>query len=227
MATAPETFETETRRNINGVQISLVALVVVVALGAAWFFFLKGDAEPEVAAETPPVTESAPAPSDETRPEGQQQAQNKPGRGPRETTEVFAPKDPFEPLISPAGAATTDTSGSTDTTGDTDDSGDPGVDETPIEDDGTGAPGGGGGSGGGGGGGNTQGVGGREVVLKDVSTKPGDKGASVTVDGVSYEVFPGDRFAKNFKLITVYGQCATMLFGDDQFTLCEGERVLK
>jgi len=221
MATAPETFEAETRRNINGVQIALLALVVVVLLGAVWFFFLKGDAEPEVVAETPPVAEAAPPSVDEgvvEDPEGEARA---PGKGPKETTEVFAPKDPFEPLISPAGAATTDTSGSTDAAGDTDDSGDPTVDESPIEDDGTG------GSGGGGGGGNTQGVGGREVVLKDVSTNPGDKSASVNVDGVTYDVLPGDRFAENFKLVTVYGKCATMLFGDDQFTLCEGERVLK
>lgn len=222
MATAPETFEAETRRNINGVQIALLALVVVVLLGAVWFFFLKGDAEPEVVADAPPVAEAAPAPSvDEGVVEDPAGEPRAPGEGPKETTEVFAPKDPFEPLVSLTGDATMDTSGSTDTTGDTDDSGDPGVDETPLEEDGTG------GSGGGGGGGNTQGVGGREVVLKDVSTNPGDKSASVDVDGVTYDVLPGDRFAENFKLVTVYGKCATMLFGDDQFTLCEGERVLK
>ena len=233
MATAPETLETESRRNIKGVQIALIALAVIVLLGAAWFFFLKGDAVPEVVAEPPPATETAPGPSiDEGLMDDPAENPSAPGEGSKETDEVFAPKDPFEPLISPASATgTTDTSGTTETSGETDTSGetgtddDSGVDETPIEDDGTGGTTGGGG--GGGGGGNTQGVGGREVTLTDVSTDRGDKGATVKVDGVAYEVLPGDRFAKNFKLITVYGKCATMLFGDDQFTLCEGEHVLK
>lgn len=222
MATAPETLEVETKRNLKGIQLALVGLIVVLLLGAVWFFFLKGEADPAVDAELPPVTEVAPAPPVEDEATVDPPADPKaPGQGPKETTEVFAPKDPFEPLISAAGATTTYTSGTTDTSGSTDDPADPAVDETPVEDDGTGGPGGGGG------GGNTQGVGGRDVRLNDVSTTPGEKSASVKVDGVVYDVFSGDRFAENFKLIAVYGKCATMLFGDDQFTLCEGEHVLK
>ena len=222
MSTAPEILEVETKRNIRGVQLALVALIVVVLLGAVWFLFLKGDAAPEVDAELAPVTEAVPEqPVEEGAIDDPGAGQKAPGRGPKETSQVFAPKDPFEPLVAAAGATTTDTSTTTDSSGRTDDSTDSGVDETPVEDDGTGGPGGGGGNG------NTRGVGGREVELTDVSTRQGAKSASVKVDGVAYDVFPGDRFAKNFKLITVYGKCATMLFGDDQFTLCEGEHVLK
>ena len=42
-----------------------------------------------------------------------------------------------------------------------------------------------------------------------------------------HTVAEGEVFAENFKFLSVSGECATMLFGDDQFTLCEGEEILK
>jgi hypothetical protein len=47
------------------------------------------------------------------------------------------------------------------------------------------------------------------------------------VDGTVYTVEEGERFATSFELLSLNGDCATMLYGDDQFTLCEGEEILK
>lgn len=68
---------------------------------------------------------------------------------------------------------------------------------------------------------------GREVVLVDVFEEDGEPRAVVQVDGTAYEVSTGDRFADNFEVLAIDPPCATLLFGDDSFTLCEGERVLK
>ncbi len=51
--------------------------------------------------------------------------------------------------------------------------------------------------------------------------------SQVEVDSTVYTASEGERFADNFELVNASGQCATMLFGDDQFTLCEGEEILK
>jgi hypothetical protein len=42
-----------------------------------------------------------------------------------------------------------------------------------------------------------------------------------------YTAQEGETFADSFQLVSASGRCATMLFGDDQFTLCEGEEILK
>ncbi len=68
---------------------------------------------------------------------------------------------------------------------------------------------------------------GREVSLVDVYSKSGSPFASVRVDSTIYDVTNGDRFAENFQMLSVDSPCATMQYGDDTFTLCEGERVLK
>jgi hypothetical protein len=51
--------------------------------------------------------------------------------------------------------------------------------------------------------------------------------AQIQVDGTVYTVDEGETFADNFQLVDASGECATMLFGDDEFTLCEGEEILK
>ena len=68
---------------------------------------------------------------------------------------------------------------------------------------------------------------GREVSLVDVYTKSGAPWASVRVDSTIYDVTKGDVFASNFQMLSVDTPCATMQYGDDTFTLCEGDRVLK
>jgi hypothetical protein len=146
-----------------------------------------------------------------------------------ETFEVFAPKDPFDPLLSEAGTTeegetteegdttdtgeTTDTGDTTDTTdGTTDTNGDGVVDGSDT------------GGGGGAGPGSSDTVQGHSVEL--VATLE-DGSVQVQVDDQVYTVDEGEQFAQNFELVSVSGACATLLYGDDQFTLCEGEEILK
>jgi hypothetical protein len=43
------------------------------------------------------------------------------------------------------------------------------------------------------------------------------------VDGETFTVNVGETFSRNFELVSVDGSCARFLFGDESFTLCEGE----
>jgi hypothetical protein len=76
--------------------------------------------------------------------------------------------------------------------------------------------------GGGGGGGEHPGnkilVGGHNVKLIGVA---GGEKLDVAVDGKVYTVQPGATFDDNFKLVKIDGKCATFLFGDQSFELCE------
>ena len=204
MATTPE--EVEARRNVTGAQAALLVLGLVVLLGVLWFVFLRGGSEE--AALTPPATTPVPAPEVTEEPAGE-----KPGKGPIETFEVFAPKDPFKPLISAASAGTS-TAGAPAATGDGSDAG-----GGPA-----GQPSGGSDISGGSGG---DSVGGHRVRLIDTFTRNGETQARVQVDGTVYTVGEGERFADNFEVLSISGQCASLLFGDDQFSLCEGEEILK
>jgi hypothetical protein len=77
--------------------------------------------------------------------------------------------------------------------------------------------------GGGGGGGEHPGnkilIGARDVKLIGV----GGRGTKLDaqVDGKVYTVERGATFADNFKLVKIDGKCATFLFGDQSFELCE------
>lgn len=69
---------------------------------------------------------------------------------------------------------------------------------------------------------------GRTVTLIDVfTTDDGTPVAVVQVDSTVYEVRRGDTFAQNFQVVSIDPPCVTLLYGDDAFTLCEGERALK
>lgn len=68
--------------------------------------------------------------------------------------------------------------------------------------------------------------GGQTVALVDVYDD-GEPGAVVRVDGTIYEVRTGEVFAGNFEVRSIESPCATLLYGDDAFTLCEGESTLK
>jgi hypothetical protein len=205
MATSPDQVASD--RNITGQQAALVVGLLVALLIVMWFLFLRGSS-PEPLTATPPVTTPTEAEPEETA------EPTKPGKGPLETFEVFAPKDPFKPLISqttgsnaaPA-APTTDTSG-TDTGTDTGSAPSGGSD---IDS----------------GGSSDNNVGGHRVRLIDTFRAGGEARARIQVDGTVYTVSEGDRFADNFQLVSVNGDCASILFGDDQFSLCEGEEILK
>ena len=70
-------------------------------------------------------------------------------------------------------------------------------------------------------------VGDHRVKVVDVYTQNGRDRAQIQVDGTVYTVDEGEEFADNFRLVSASGRCATILFGDDEFTLCEGEEILK
>jgi hypothetical protein len=70
-------------------------------------------------------------------------------------------------------------------------------------------------------GGTTTVIGGHTVTLIDIFHRNGVKYAQVSVDGTVYTVKQGQTFDGNFKLVDPSGGCATFLFGDQQFQLCE------
>ncbi len=219
MATSPDRLETAgPDRRVTPALIALIVGGVLLLLVLVWFFLLRSD-EAEVDTSAP-----APAPVEE---EAEEPKVTSPGKkGPVETFEVFAPKDPFDPLISASAAS----GGTTDTTGTAGDTAGAAGDGTATGGDATGTAGDGTGTttttttGGGDGGSD---VGGHRVRVIDVYQEDGSGRAQVQVDGTVYTVDEGERFAQNFQLMSTSGQCATMLFGDDEFTLCEGEEILK
>lgn len=203
----------ETRRNVSGAQVAAVVGGLLVAVALLWFFFLRGGGEESQETAAPSITPEAPAFPEETPPPGEGR-----DREPVETFSIFAPKDPFEPLVFAAGAP-----GATGTTGTTGDGTGENGDGTGTGDNGDGngsAPGDGGGDGNGN-------IGGHRVRVIDVFTEGGRDRAQIQVDGTVYTVDVGETFADNFELVGTSGRCATVLFGDDQFTICEGEEILK
>lgn len=215
MATAgPDLEQTEERRRGGPPQAALIALGVLALLALLWFLFFSGGDEDA-------LEDAAVAPAPVASPEGS--PTDAPDRSsPVETFEVFAPKDPFDPLISAAtggGGSETASEGGTATT-----DGDGAGGTTTTSGDGTGTTTTTTTTGGGGGG---EDVGGHRVRVIDVFVENGDARAQIQVDGTVYTVDRGERFATNFELLSTSGQCATMLFGDDEFTLCEGEEILK
>ena len=71
-------------------------------------------------------------------------------------------------------------------------------------------------------------VGGTSVSLVDIfRDDQGEARATVSVNGTAYTVSQGETFGRRFRLLDISGRCATMLFGDSRFTLCEGERIRK
>ena len=213
MATREETA----RGNVAGRQLLIVVGGLVLLLVVLWFLFLRGGGEEDLAVPvTPPVTVD---PAPEVSPDAEEP--NQPGGGPVETFEVFASKDPFKPLVDPAGTsgAPTGTAPGTDPGAD---SGDGGAGAGNGSGNGAGNGGDGGGSGDG-----SSNVSGHTVRLIDVYRQGGRTRAQIQVDGTVYTVDVGERFAENFELVDVSGECASILYGDDQFSICEGEEILK
>jgi hypothetical protein len=181
----------------------------VVVLALLYFFVFSGGEE-EIP--PPPTAEGVPAPTET----------EEPGELPDddddddeiETFEVFAPRDPFEPLVAAGGAGGggTTVDGGTGTVDDG--TVDGGVDTGTVDGDADPEPDG-------------DNIGNHRVKVIDVYTQGGQGRAQIQVDGTVYTVDEGEGFAGNFRLVSTSGSCATVLFGDDEFTLCEGEEILK
>lgn len=202
----------------NRQRVLLIVLGAVVVLALLWLFvlapLLAGD-DDEIDDPAAVVPEETDAP--ELTPSPQiTDAQELPV----ETFEVFLSRDPFRPVrAAPAADGTTGgaTTGGVTTGGVTTGGETTGAPTTPTP----GAP-----TTGGTGGESAQ-VDGREVALIDVFVEDGVERAVVQVDGSAHEVGEGDTFAENFRVLSIDPPCVTLLFGDDAFTLCEGDRVLK
>ena len=202
-------------RNITPVQLAAIVGGLLVLLVVLWFVFLRGGGDEPAESVAPPVT------APETEPSPEPTATAGTGEGPVETFEVFAPKDPFEPLVGAGGGA----AGGDGTT----DGGDTGTDGGTGTTNGTDGLAGGNGTGTGtdpsGGDTGSGSVSGHRVTVVEV--REGSNEARVQVDGTVYTASEGEQFASNFELVSTSGDCATMLYGDDEFTLCEGEAILK
>jgi hypothetical protein len=61
---------------------------------------------------------------------------------------------------------------------------------------------------------------GKTVVLLDTFIRHGVEKAQVTVESTTYTVEEGEQFAGNFEIRSIDGDCATIDYGDESFTLC-------
>jgi hypothetical protein len=69
--------------------------------------------------------------------------------------------------------------------------------------------------------------GGQRVELIDIFTQGNTRYASVEVDNKAYTVRSGQTFAGSYKVLSLSSSCGTFAFGDERFTLCIGQEVLK
>lgn len=219
MGTPPENVETpvtpsgdDGKQNVTPQQLAIVGgVVLVIVLGLLYFFVFSGGGEEEI--EAPPTAEGVPAPTETEDPADIPAGDDDDDDDEIETFEVFAPRDPFEPLVSAAGGGgTTVDDGGTGDDGTVDDGDGTGVIDGEVDDDPE--PDG-------------DNIGNHRVKVIDVYSQNGEGRAQVQVDGTVYTVDEGEGFAGNFRLVATSGSCATILFGDDEFTLCEGEEILK
>lgn len=67
----------------------------------------------------------------------------------------------------------------------------------------------------------------QRVTLVSISGSGANRIATVIVDGQEYEVSEGETFAGSYRVKSLTADCGTFVFGDEQFTLCEGQEVFK
>jgi hypothetical protein len=211
-------------------QLILVGVMLAVLLGVVYFMFLKGDGEEPASSATPtPAGSTVPAeeePSDQNE-EDEAEAPKKKSKGPVETSEVFGGKDPFEPVIdlTPVVAAADNGDATTDGTTATTDDGltpAPTTPTTPVppvappadDDDDVAKTG-------------------YVVKLVRISSAGGTRTAHVQTvkreswDKQQHQLEDGDRFRTHFKVTSIDSRCATFMFDQEWFSLCEGQRVVR
>jgi len=189
----------------------ILGVIVVIAGAVGAFLLLSGDGgAPDDTAPTQVATPSpGTTPSPEPSPDVEEEEME------RQPRLAFLPpgRDPFDPLIveptETTGTTNGETTNGTTTDGTTDGTTTDGetTDEGPAET------------------GDSMTIGGKTITLIDIFTEGGEQKAQVSVDGETFVVGEGEEFAGNFKLVNVSGGCASFLFGDQSFSLCEpGER---
>ena len=164
-----------------------VALVLVMALAAGWFLFFRGDSENgPVAVPVIPGAADVPDSAPEDNPTRDE--------SPIETFKVFAPKDPFNPLVAASGGGGINAEGST-TTG--------GASSGRLEENPSGS--------------DVATVGGHTLRLLSIT---GVDTAELQVDKTVFRIKVGQVFARSFKLLAIEHECASALYGDEPLTLC-------
>jgi hypothetical protein len=68
---------------------------------------------------------------------------------------------------------------------------------------------------------------GQRVELLDIFTESGTRFATVSVDDREFKVKAGDTFAGSYRVLSLTSDCGNFVFGDERFTLCIGQEVLK
>lgn len=130
----------------------------------------------------------------------------KPTTQPASYADVSARQDPFKPLVQEPVAAPAAAAPAGATTGTTATSGTATAPTTS---------------------GSATSVGGQRVILLHVYGKDGKQYAQTKVGDKVYSPVVGATFAGSYKLLATSGSTATYLFGDEQFSLSEGQEVLK
>jgi hypothetical protein len=180
---------------ISGRERTMLIVLGVVAVGSLAFFLLTRGGEE-------PEPDSAPTPPISSPPPPVVEPPS--DRPERPTFAFFGGRDPFVPLVVPQAAgepAPEDAAPPVDEVDEDGDRADGDVDQDGVT------------------------MGGRRVSVIDVLTEDGRPVVQVQVDGETFVVGEGDRFAGNFEVVSIDDPCATFLFGDETFTLCEpGER---
>jgi hypothetical protein len=67
----------------------------------------------------------------------------------------------------------------------------------------------------------------QRVTLVDISGSGSNRTATVEVNSTEYQVKEGETFADSYRVKDLTSRCGTFVFGDEQFTLCVGQEVLK
>ncbi len=124
---------------------------------------------------------------------------------------VYAPRDPFEPLVTVTattvpGETTTTVAGQTTTTV-------AGQTTTTVAGQTT----------------TTQGniPGTKRITLLEIRDNDGVYTAVVSIDDVTYTVGVGDTFAQDFKVISLDSDSGVFMYGDNVFTLSVGQSIIK
>jgi hypothetical protein len=192
--------ETGSRSNRKAALVAGAGALAVAVLG--YFVvvpMLSGsDASPSV----PVVKHTAKAPSTTV---AKAAAKPKAVTQPASYADVSARQDPFKPLVvapvaAPAAPAAPAAGGTTTT---------PATGSTGTT------------------GGSSAAVGGQRVALVHVFTKNGKQYAQTKIGDKVYTPLVGEVFGGSYKLLATSGKSATYLFGDEQFSLSEGQEVLK
>jgi hypothetical protein len=67
----------------------------------------------------------------------------------------------------------------------------------------------------------------QRVTLVAISGSGANRTATVEVNSTQYDVKEGETFAGSYRVKNLTSDCGTFVFGDETFTLCTGQEVLK